>query len=153
MGGTREADFRARIGGAQRLALDTNALVYFLGGHERFGDPVRWVLERAAAGALEVVVSAVTEAELLVRPWQLGDQATLEAIDAVTASRAVRVAALDRRMARQAARLRVEQGIPLVDAFIIATAKETGCEVVIGNDRRCGERSRDVEYLVLGDYF
>ena len=54
-----------------RLALDTAPLIYFLEATPARVSVVRDVLHAAAREQLEVVISVVTEAELLVAPLRM----------------------------------------------------------------------------------
>jgi predicted nucleic acid-binding protein len=86
-------------------------------------------------GEASVVVSTVTEAELRVLPEKQRDSAALERIDDFLSEDGMVVIGVDRRIARRAAAVRATTpGIRLPDAIIIATALETGCEAVVGND-------------------
>ena len=56
-----------------RLTVDTAPIIYFLSGGTPRAAVVRRVLVAAACGELELVMSTVTEAELLVAPLRLED--------------------------------------------------------------------------------
>ena len=53
---------------SRTLLLDTNVLIYFLGGEQPFFDELVPVFRRVQAGEAHAVISVITEAELLVRP-------------------------------------------------------------------------------------
>jgi predicted nucleic acid-binding protein len=63
----------------------------------------------------------------------------------------IQVVDLNRQIARDAAELRAARGLDLADAAIVATALAMGCDAIVGNDRRCAERVRDVPYFLLDD--
>ena len=83
---------------------------------------------------LTLLVSVITEAELLVRPERNGDQEAIERVGDLLSEDGIYVAAMDRRIGRRAASLRATRGLGLADAIIVATAIETRCEAIVGND-------------------
>lgn len=98
----------------------------------------------------DVVVSVVTEAELLVRPHRKGDTEAVERIAGILSEEGIHVVALGRPVARSAAELRARHGLALSDAIIVATALSAGCDAIVGNDGRW-RRIREVPYLHLDD--
>jgi predicted nucleic acid-binding protein len=81
-----------------------------------------------------VVVSVITEAELLVHPEQEDDREAMERIGDLLSEDGIQVFPVDRRIARRAAALRAHNRFGLADAIIVATALETGCDAIVGND-------------------
>ena len=76
------------------------------------------------------------EAELLVRPERDKETAVIEQIEDLLSEDGIYVVDVDRRIARRAASIRARGGgIGLPDAIIIATALETGCDLIVGNDK------------------
>jgi predicted nucleic acid-binding protein len=97
-----------------------------------------------------MVLSVVSEAEMLVKPLRERDMREVERIDALfQGPEHVEVRPVDRRLARRAADLRARLGLRLDDAFIVATAIEAGCDAVIGNDSLCARRVVDIPYVYL----
>ena len=58
----------------------------------------------------------------------------------------------DRTVARQAAELRVRNGLDPIDVIIAATALVERCDVIIGNDAIMASRFAQIPYLYLNDY-
>ena len=71
---------------------------------------------------------------MLVRAERDGDDEAKEKIAYLLSDENVHVVPVSRRIARNAAMIRGLQGFKLMDAIIIATASETGCEAIVGND-------------------
>ena len=107
------------------------------------------LFRRVHAGEARIVVSVVTEAELLVRPLRNGDTAAVEKIEDLLSEDGFEVVAVDRAIARRGAALRSHNRIALADAIIIATALETGCEAIVGNDGEWRQRLPDLPFLLL----
>lgn len=97
-----------------------------------------------------MVVSALIEAELLVRPQRANDTEAIEKIAGLLAEDGIRVVNVDRRIARRAARLRAQKRLGLADAIIIATAIEAGCDAVVGNDRQWLSLS-EISFILLDE--
>lgn len=119
---------------SRRLLLDTNVFIYFLTGLEPYFALLLPVFRRIQRGELRVVVSALTEAELLVRPQREQDEEAIERIEDLLSEDGFQVTPVDRPTARLAARLRALYGLALADAIIVATAAATRCEGVVSND-------------------
>jgi predicted nucleic acid-binding protein len=92
------------------------------------------LFKRIQRGEVTVIVSAITEGELLVRPEREEDEEAIERIGDLLSEDGFHVVAVDRRSARLAARLRAQHGLGLVDAIIVSTALMNGCEAVVSND-------------------
>jgi predicted nucleic acid-binding protein len=94
------------------------------------------LFDRVRDGKALMFVSAITEAELLVRPERDGDREAIEKIADFLSEDGIIVVEVTRPIARRAAKLRPVNGISIADAVIMATAVETGSELLIGNDKR-----------------
>ena len=146
------AAWDARIAGLQRLAFDTNALIYLFEGREPHADLVAAMLGRVEGGHALGIVSTIVEMELLVRPLRQQDFAFVVGLDLFLRNERNWVLRdVDRAVARSAAAIRANSGMKAPDALIAATAALEGCDAIIGNDRGFA-RASDVPYLVLDDY-
>jgi predicted nucleic acid-binding protein len=106
-------------------------------------------------GQASLIVSVVTEAELLVRPEREDDAEAKQRIADLLSEDGIYVAGVDRRIARRAAALRArfkgERKVGLPDAIIVATAIETRCDVIVGNDKDWRGWTLEVPYVHLDD--
>ncbi len=107
------------------------------------------LFDRVLRNQLVVVVSAATEAELLVRPMRERDQVAIDRITDLLSEDGFEVVDIDRRIARMAARLRTVNRLSMMDAMIMATAVEARCEAVVGNDHEWAARVADPPYVLL----
>ncbi len=135
----------------EQLLLDTNAFIYFLDGEELYYDVLLSVFRRVAAGDLTVIVSAITEAELLVKPERDGNEAARERIEDLLSESGIYVVGVDRKIARRAAALRARARLKLPDAIIVATGLETGCEAIVGNDGQWSKQDADIPFIRLDE--
>jgi predicted nucleic acid-binding protein len=136
---------------SRSLLLDTNILIYFLSGEQPYHDALVPVFRRVQAGSLTVVVSVITEAELLVRPEKEDNEAARERIADLLSEEGFWVVATDRRIARKAAALRGRQNFKLADAIILATAIETGCEAIVSNDGEWSKKPAEIPVIRMAD--
>jgi predicted nucleic acid-binding protein len=140
-----------RLSRSRQLLLDTNAFIYFLDGEAPYFAALLPLFRRVQAGDLSVIVSVITEAELLVRPERDYNEAAKERIADLLSEDGMFVVPVDRRIARRAAALRGRERFRLADAIIVATAIETGCEAIVGNDGEWSKRVVDVPFVRLDD--
>lgn len=108
------------------------------------------MFRRVQAGELSIIVSAVTEAELLVRPERDGNAFAIDRIEALFAEDGIYVVSVDRKIARRTAKLRAKHNFRLPDAIIIATAIETDCDAVVSNDY-AWSRQEEIPFVCLDD--
>jgi len=92
------------------------------------------LFDRVRDGQAVMVLSAISEAELLVRPERDGNKDAVEKIEDFLSEDGIYVVEVSRPIARRAARLRPVNQISIADAVIMATAVETGCDLLLGND-------------------
>jgi len=102
-------------------------------------------------GQLNVVVSVMTEAELLVRPNRKKDEDAIQRIADLLSEPGITVVEVTRSIAKTAARLRTENSLRMPDAIIVATAVGTRCDVIVGNDHAWSKHPVGVNYLLLDD--
>jgi predicted nucleic acid-binding protein len=81
------------------------------------------------------VISSITVAELLVRPFRTSVQAIDTAISFLWSLPDLLIRSADFLIAAEAARVRAATGLGLLDASILATAVLTSSNVLVTNDR------------------
>ena len=113
------------------------------------------MFRRVQQGEATLIVSALIEAELLVRPERDDDADAKERIADLLSENGIYVVGVDRRIARKAAALRAiakkPRKVGLPDAIIVATAIETGCDVIVGNDGDWRGWTTEIPYVHLND--
>jgi len=111
------------------------------------------VLRKAESASIEVILSCLVELELLVKPLCQKNRALVNGITIFLEQFPnLRTVPVSRGIARRAAEIRAESRLSLPDAVIVATCLDQGCGVVVGNDKRCAERIREVKYIYLDDF-
>jgi len=145
------ARFLRALAGTQRVGVDTQILIYHFEDVSPYADLTTRLLTRAAAGHLQLIVSAVTVSELLVRPLRTGGTfAWLET--ALGALPDLVRGDVTWDTARIGADLRARTRLPLPDALILASAIEHGAQAIITNDRKWQSRQLPCRVLMLDDY-
>ena len=108
------------------------------------------IFRRVQSRQTDIVLSAVTEAELLVRPYRDDNLDALERIGGLLDSEGITVTPVSRRIARRSAVLRARHGLHTADAIIVATAIETECDAIVGNDK-VWRRVDEIAYVHLDE--
>lgn len=145
-------DWSSRLASLHRVALDTNAVIYYLGAVEPYVMRMVELFTRAEAGELTLVLPVIVEAELLVGPLRSGDASAVATISTfLDGFPNLTIVPIDRRAAQLASRLRARHGLGMADALVAAVAVEAGCDAIVGNDHRCAQRLSEIPYILLAD--
>lgn len=123
-GGLQEGDL---------VVVDTAPLIYILEDHPRFAALFQGLFEAADRGQLQVAVSTISVAELLVGPFKEGRDALAKRYEKALAN--FELIAVSTEIAVTAARLRASTGLRLPDALQAATALESGATALVTHDR------------------
>lgn len=121
-----------------RIYLDANV---FISAYETRGarsDHAWWLLEAVEAREFRAVTSELALAEVLVGPFQDGDDELAGHYrDIFTSEDDFAVLPVERNVLVEAAMLRgMTRSLKLPDAIHVATARLAGCEVIVSDDRR-----------------
>ncbi|MEA2642768.1 MAG: hypothetical protein QOF51_4162 [Chloroflexota bacterium] len=152
------ADLDAALAGAERVLLDSSALIAFHTTLERAHPLAEHVLDRIAddADPLRGYYSCVSAVELLVRPIRSGQDRFTFMHVFLTRFPHLMELPLDMVVAVQAANLRAVAGLALPDAVVVASGLLAGCEAIVTNDgrwkRRCEPLFRQFKWIYLEDY-
>ncbi|MEW6540412.1 MAG: PIN domain-containing protein [Bacillota bacterium] len=135
-----------------RLLADTSAVIYFLNRVPRYEKTLRPLFHLAEQREIELVLSVVTEVELLVGPMRSGNEGAVNLIRLFLSRFSnVEVVPVSREIAHKAAQLRAESGLKLPDALIAATGVVSGCRAALGNDRSWAGMA-DLPFICLDDF-
>lgn len=131
----RRRRFLEAIEGVRIVALDTNACIYHLERQTAFSGLLDAVVARAIGGALNIVLSAIVQLELLVRPYASGDLRALRHILEFTEEHAgVITTPISREVVQVSAQIRAMTRLKLPDAMVVGAAIVEGADLIIGND-------------------
>ena len=119
-----------------RIFLDTNLFVYLLEDNGQRGKRATEIFNEVSLRGDEVLTSALTLGELLVKPIEANDLALADRYRKAFRGPTVRLISFDEVGAEKYARNRKDRGIKAPDAIQLATAAAAGCDLFITNDDR-----------------
>lgn len=135
----------------ERLAFDTNAVIYLL---DRVTPYIEWlhpVFESVHVGERQAILSVVTESEVLVKPLREQDREAIDRATVLLSEPTIQLLDVNREIGIKAAQLRADLNLKLPDALIVATAIVAGCDAIVGNDKRCATRVTEIPYVYLDE--
>ena len=148
----------AALGSVERVLLDTSTLIAFHSPHERVHSLAIHLMSRIQSDTdpLCGYYSAISAAELLVRPVRTGVENFTHMQDFLTGLPHLSILPADLAVAAQAANARAIARMDLLDALIIGTGLVCGCEAIVSNDERWKRRMEPLfaqfRWIYLGAY-
>lgn len=118
-----------------RIFFDTNVFIYLFEDYEPFSSMVDEIWRRMIMRRDQLVTSAMTLGEVLVKPSKLGQVSLVEQYDRVIRSRS-QVLSFDVSVAWRYASLRATHNLRNADAIQLACASHFGVDLFITNDER-----------------
>ncbi|MGH2558755.1 MAG: PIN domain-containing protein [Thermomicrobiales bacterium] len=131
------------------IALDSGPLIDYLSDLEPVSSLLDVILRDPT---VDVVLSAITLSEALVRPAQDGNYMQVASLrDAVTFLPAVVVVDFDQAHAIETAFVRAQTRLKLPDAAVVASARRANAFAILGNDRQWRNKPLGVPYHHMDD--
>jgi len=139
-----------------RILLDTSVLVAHLGGTEPVTSAANGLIQDCLRSRRnDGVISTITLAELLTRPFQTSQQSADTVVAFLWSFPDLLIRSVDFLVAAEAARIRAATGLDMPDAAIVATAVLTSSRLLATNDRDLADAARSVapelDVLLLAD--
>jgi predicted nucleic acid-binding protein len=129
-----------------RVFWDTNLFVYLVEGHGR-AKQVAALRQRMMEREDELLTSALTLGEVLVKPMEAGDQELRQRYESVITAGAV-VLPFDARAAPRFAEIRRDRSIRAPDAIQLACASVAEVDLFITNDDRLSRKNvRGIQFI------
>ena len=146
----------AAVPAGSRILLDTSVLVAHLGGAEPVASAASGLIEECLRSRRnDGVISTITVAELLTRPFRTSQQAADMVVAFLWSLPDLLIRSVDFLVAAEAARIRAATGLDMPDASILATAVLTTSRMLATNDRDLADATRSVapglDVLLLAD--
>jgi predicted nucleic acid-binding protein len=117
-----------------KVFFDTNLFIYMFEGLEPFRSRVLEIRKRIIDRGDQIVTSAMTLGEVLVKPTKLGQTSLIEQYDRAIRSTA-RVISFDLSVSWRYASLRATHTLRNADAIQLACASHFGVDLFITNDQ------------------
>ena len=118
-----------------RIFFDTNVFIYMFEGLEPSRTRMIEIRRRMLDRGDQIVTSAMTLGELLVKPTKLGQTSLIEQYDRAVRSTAL-VINFDTQVAWRFASLRATHNLRSADAIQLACAAHSGVDLFLTNDQR-----------------
>ena len=129
-----------------RIFWDTNLFVYLLEGRSQ-GKQVAELRQRMIKREDELLTSALTLGEVLVKPVETGDQVLRRRYEHAITTGAT-VVLFDVKAARRFAAIRQDRSIRVPDAIQLACASAAGTDLFITNDKRLSRKNiRGIQFI------
>ncbi len=139
-----------RLRASSSVFLDTAPVIYYVEEHPKYLPMLDTAFDVFDTTDASVVTSPITIAECLVGPLRAGDPALRNAFVDLLVGLAS-IALPDVATAKEAASLRAEYNLSLLDAFQIALAKKAGCAAFLTNDAML-RRVAGVDVILLDEF-
>jgi predicted nucleic acid-binding protein len=128
-----------------------------IGSTEAATPAATWLFDACLGpGRNHGLISAVTVAELLVRPFRAGPSALATAEGFLQFFGELAIAEVTYAIAREAAAIRARTGLSMPDALVVATSLDRSAPIIATNDRRwptaVASLRLPVRVVVLGDH-
>ena len=118
-----------------KVFFDTNVFIYMFEGLEPFRSRVLEIRKRTIDRGDQIVTSAMTLGEVLVKPTKLGQTSLIDEYDRAIRSTA-RVISFDASVSWRYAALRATHTLRSADAIQLACAAHFGVDLFITNDQQ-----------------
>ena len=130
-----------------RIFWDTNLFIYlFEDKHER-SEQVAELRQRMIEREDELLTSALTLGEILVRPKEMGDEKLAQVYE-LAISAAATVLPFDSHAALRFAEIRQDRSIKAPDAIQLACASVARADLFITNDNRLSKKNiRGIQFI------
>lgn len=122
----------------KRIYIDTNIFIYALEGYPEFAASLTLLFTAIDEGVVKAVTSELSLAESLVKPL-MDDNTVLENLylEVFQTSISLNVVPISRQILIESARLRAKsKTLKLPDAIHFATARMSGCQTFLTNDKQ-----------------
>lgn len=117
------------------VLLDTAPVIYHVEHHPTYFPVMASFFRIRANRGIQVITSPVTLAECLVHPLRSGRRDLIESYrTTILGAEDTEFHELGSELAADAAQVRAELSLGLLDAFQVAVARRAGCEAMLTND-------------------
>lgn len=137
----------------ERIGIDTNVFIYFLGDHSRYGMWCSSLFDQIECGRNPAVTSTITLLELLVQPYRDQKEELAQKIFALAGTYPkLDWVPVTMDIADHGAQLRARYRLSTPDAIQLATAISHKTTRFYGNDRGL-RRVKEIQCIILDDLF
>ena len=132
--------------------LDTAPIIYYVENIFPYSDLLEPVFQAVKSGSLRICTATLTLAETLVVPYRKKDLMLLEKIETLlTKTSDLTLLPLTSDVARETAKIRAEFSFKTPDAVQLATARISGIDYFLTNDKGLKQFS-PLQIILLDDF-
>lgn len=147
----REKRLKKDLGEHKRVGLDTSVFIHHFEGGD-LSELTTVILERVQDGHLTGCVSALSLAEVLVKPLERGLDGLADLYRVVFHEMPnLEMVPVDKEVASRAASLRASHGLGMGESIMLACALSAGATAFV-TDKRMEAKVNGLEVFVLEDY-
>jgi uncharacterized protein len=137
--------------GMSRIFWDTGLFIYFLEGNDELARATKRLRQSMLRRGDQLITSALTLGEILVKPFERGDEAQGRAYSEAIKKAAV-LLRFDEKAAWKYAALRCDRSLRAPDALQLACAASAGVDLFVTNDRRFeGKHIEGIQFIIALD--
>ncbi|NEO27497.1 MAG: type II toxin-antitoxin system VapC family toxin [Kamptonema sp. SIO4C4] len=135
-----------------KIALDTVIFIYALEDNPDFGKMATKIFEKIEEGRIQGFASDLALAELMVQPLRKGrTEVADEYAQELPKFPNLSFGSLTRQIVINAARLRGNSNLALIDALHLASAIEANCTIFLTNDTAIKHPNPGIEITLLSE--
>ena len=139
------------LSGLSLLYVETAPFIYFTEARAVYVDKMRSVFGAVSNGQIQVLTSAITIPETLMKPLQANDSALINRYRTMFYhTRGITVTSISAVIGDLAAQLRARYNLRTPDALHVACAIDAGCDAFLTNDMGI-RRVKEIKILILDD--
>lgn len=136
----------------KRIFVDTSIFIYFIEGHEIFGNNANDFFKYCLANRIEMKTSAISYMEFCVMPYQKNRLDVIDSFKELIIDLGMSIYSINLKIADLAAKLRGKyKFLKGMDALQIATAIYSGYDRFITNDKKLQSVS-EIEIIILEEW-
>ena len=137
----------------KRVFIDTNPFIYLLDAATRYTRAMEFIMNKLLERNSEFYSSPVTVAEYLVYPYREKHPEKIEKFLSFIDDMSIKIVPISVKIADISSAIRAEYiSFKGMDAFQLATAKYTQCDLFLTNDKQLC-RYKDVHCMTIEDCF
>jgi predicted nucleic acid-binding protein len=143
--------FEDALHSVSHLYIETAPFIYFTEARAVYADKMRAIFAEVSGGGLQVLTSAVTIPETLMKPLRANDKPLVTRYRTMFYhTKGIRVVSVSPSSGDLAAELRARYNLRTPDALHVACAIDTDCDAFLTNDTGI-KRVSEIRTLILDD--
>jgi predicted nucleic acid-binding protein len=146
--------FLEEINNSEKICVDSSILIYHLEDIKPYNKLTKILIREIAKSWILCNISALTITELLTKPYILQDAEKIRLFeDFIKSLPNTSIQAIDYGIAKMAASIRADYNLKTPDSLILATALQTGSQLLFTNDIALKKvKSEKLRVIIFDEY-